>query len=141
MKPIPTLRPRRAKQVPSALADGCDPVAGCRAGQKRVLVRTCTVASPQAGPLLHVPARLPLKGREKFLTFPFRGKVGMGVGEPFHALSGTLLTFPFRGKVGMGVGEPFHALSGTLLTFPFRGKVGMGVGIKSLIRSCYVKGS
>jgi len=27
----PTLRPQRAEQVPSALADGCDPAAGCSA--------------------------------------------------------------------------------------------------------------
>jgi hypothetical protein len=43
------VRPRRAEQVPSGLPDGCDPGAGCRAPSKRGLVRTCTVASPQAG--------------------------------------------------------------------------------------------
>jgi len=34
---ISTLRPRRAEQVPSALADGCDPAAGCSAAIARVL--------------------------------------------------------------------------------------------------------
>src|SRR5215475_7610654 len=52
------VRPRRAEQVPSGLPDGCDPGAGCRAPIKRVLVRTCTVASPNnMAPLLHAPVR------------------------------------------------------------------------------------
>src|SRR3972149_25492 len=50
------IRPRRAEQVPSALADGCDPAAGCSAAIPRVLMCAFTVASPKSGPLLHVPA-------------------------------------------------------------------------------------
>ena len=61
--PIPILaRPRRAEQVPLALDNGCDPAAGCGAGVNRVLMRACTVTSPN-GSLFHVPAR-PLKGKE-----------------------------------------------------------------------------
>src|SRR3970040_2379000 len=63
MKSTPPLRPRRAEQVPSALADGCDPAAGCSAAIARVLMCASTVASPKSGPLLHVSAHLPLKGR------------------------------------------------------------------------------
>ena len=53
-----TLRPRRAEQVPSALDDGCDPAAGCKAPEIRVLMCAFTVASQKAGSLLHVPAHL-----------------------------------------------------------------------------------
>jgi len=49
--------PRRAEQAPSALADGCDPAAGYRAPDPRVLAGAFTVTSPE-GPLLHVPAPL-----------------------------------------------------------------------------------
>ena len=67
--PTPTLRPRRAEQVPSALADGCDPAAGCSAAIMRVLMCASTVASPESGPLLHVSAHLPRRGGGKILPW------------------------------------------------------------------------
>jgi len=58
------------------------------------------------GPLLHVSAHLPLRGREVIFSFahskysfPLRGKVGMGI----LYCATPVLSFPLRGKVGMGV--------------------------------------
>ena len=54
-----TPRPRRAEQVPSALADGCDPAAGCKAPDIRVLLCDFTVASRKRVPAPRSGAPLP----------------------------------------------------------------------------------
>ena len=63
-KTTPILRPRRAEQVPPVVTGGCDPEAGCSAEMARVLMCASTVASPKSGPLLHVSAHFPLRGKE-----------------------------------------------------------------------------
>ena len=67
--------------------------------------------------------RQKFKGRS---SFPFRGKVGMGMGVVTLAVLGTVLTFPFKGKDGMGVVT--LATLGTVFTSPFKGEAGRGMG-------------
>jgi hypothetical protein len=79
----PTLRPRRAEQVPSALADGCDPEAGCSAGYPRAFVRLRgRIPMNDMGSLLYAPAHLPLRGREIKNLLPPQGEGWDGGGFP-----------------------------------------------------------
>ena len=76
----PTLRPRRAEQVPSASCLDATPQrdasAGDSAGDVRLRGR---IPIQEMGPLLHAPAHLPRQGGGKVdLLPPLRGKVRMG---------------------------------------------------------------
>ena len=67
LKPPPPCARGGRSRLPSALADGCDPKAGCSAGYPRAYVRLRgRIPINDMGPLLNAPAHLPLRGRELF---------------------------------------------------------------------------